>query len=73
MSPFGRPLESACYAARAGEAETGTAGEQPDRGIAGRNAAADDEMERGPPDTFCYLGPWADRREAARLRPRVWF
>jgi hypothetical protein len=27
----------------AGEAETGPAGEQPDRGIAGRNSSADDE------------------------------
>src|SRR6202050_1580688 len=34
----------------------GSADEQPDQGIAGRNSSADDEMERGPPDTFCYLG-----------------
>jgi len=39
-----------------GEAETGNAGEQPDRGIAGRNSSADDEKERGPPDAFFYLG-----------------
>src|SRR5207248_5285837 len=32
----------------------GSAGEQPHRGIAGRNSSADDEMERGPCDTFCY-------------------
>src|SRR5947207_12097927 len=42
--------------ASAGEAETGNAGEQPDRGIAGRNSSADDEMERDPPGTFYYLG-----------------
>ena len=41
---------------RAGEAETGNAGEQPDRGIAGRNSSADDEMERDPPVAFFYLG-----------------
>ncbi len=50
------PLESACYSARAGEAETGSGGDQPDRGIAGRNSSVDDEMERGPPGTFFYLG-----------------
>ena len=39
-------------------------GEQPDQGIAGRNSSADDEMERDPPDTFCYLGsgPTSGRR-----------
>src|SRR5205085_3184215 len=42
----------------------GNAGEQPDRGIAGRNSSADDEMERDPPGTFCYLGsgPTSGRR-----------
>ncbi len=40
----------------AGEAETGSGGDQPDRGIAGRNSSADDEKERGPPDAFFYLG-----------------
>ncbi len=25
--------------------------------MAGRNSSADDEMERGLPDMFCYLGP----------------
>jgi hypothetical protein len=35
----------------------GSAGEQPDRGIAGRNSSADDEMERGPPGALFYLGP----------------
>ncbi len=42
---------------RAGEAETGSGGDQPDQGIAGRNSSADDEKERGPPDAFFYLGP----------------
>jgi hypothetical protein len=31
-------------------------GEQPDRGIAGRNSSADDEKERGPPGAFLSLG-----------------
>ena len=56
MSPFDVCPKNRCYAAAAGEAETGAAGEQPDRGIAGRNSSADDEMERDPPDAFCYLG-----------------
>src|SRR5436305_1189505 len=34
----------------------GNAGEQPDRGIAGRNSSADDEKERDPPGAFFYLG-----------------
>ena len=46
-----------CYSAGAGEAETGSGGDQPDRGIAGRNSSADDEKERDPPGAFFYLGP----------------
>ena len=45
-----------CYSAGAGEAETGSGGDQPDRGIAGRNSSADDEKERVPPGAFFYLG-----------------
>ena len=39
-------------------------GEQPDRGIAGRNSSADDEKERDPPGAFFYLGlgPTSGRR-----------
>ena len=65
MSRFCRgACGSAWYSARAGEAETGNAGEQPDRGIAGRNSSADDEKERGPPGAFFYLGsgPTSGRR-----------
>jgi hypothetical protein len=44
--------------------KTGNAGEQPDRGIAGRNSSADDEKERDPPGAFFYLGvgPTSGRR-----------
>ena len=56
MSSWPGTLKNACYAARAGEAETGSAGEQPDRGITGRNSSADDEIGRDPPGTFFYLG-----------------
>src|ERR1051325_8611325 len=64
MSPFGRALRSACYVQLAGEAETGSAGEQPDRGVAGRNSSADDEKERDPPGAFFDLGsgPTSGRR-----------
>src|SRR5213075_1767783 len=56
MSPFDVCVKNRCYASAAGEAETGSGGDQPDQGIAGRNSSADDEMERDPPDAFCYLG-----------------
>jgi len=58
---------------RVGEAETGTGGDQPDRGIAGRNSSADDEKERDPPGTFFGLGHGADQREAVWSRPRIGF
>ena len=55
------------YAGRVGEAETGSGGDQPDQGIAGRNSSADDEMERDPPGAFCYLGsePTSGRRHGS--------
>ena len=48
----------------AGEAETGSGGDQPDRGIVGRNSSADDEKERDPPGAFFCLGsgPTSGRR-----------
>lgn len=56
-----------------GEAETGNAGEQPDRGIAGRNSSADDEKERGPPDAFFCLGSGPISREVVGPEPGVGF
>jgi hypothetical protein len=46
-----------------------TGGDQPDRGIAGRNSSADDEQERGPPDAFFYpgSGPTSGRRSGPAL------
>src|SRR5579863_5063355 len=57
-------LRNACYFACAGEAEMGTGGDQPNRGIAGRNSSADDEKERDPPSAFfdLGLGPSCGRR-----------
>jgi hypothetical protein len=50
-------LRSAGYARPAGEVKTGSAGEQPDQGIAGRNSSAGDEKERAPLGAFFDLGP----------------
>ena len=51
------------------------AGEQPDRGIAGRNSSADDEMERDPPGAFYYLGsgPTIGRRHGPTPGFGFWF
>src|SRR6202023_2860512 len=67
-----RPIGQSNYAGRVGEAETGSGGDQPDRGIAGRNSS---RTMRGAWSSRRVLLPGlgADRREAARSRPRVWF
>jgi hypothetical protein len=63
---------SAWWSVRAGEAETGSGGDQPDQGIAGRNSSR--TMSRACSSRRVLLpGLGADRREAARSRPRVWF
>jgi hypothetical protein len=65
MSPFDEVHVCACYSAAAGEAETGSGGDQPDQGITGRNSSADDEKERDPPGAFFDLspGPTSGRRD----------
>jgi len=62
--------KSACHSARAGEAETGNAGERPDGGIAGRNSSADDELERDPRGTLCSPGPGLNALERATDKAR---
>src|SRR5690349_3472348 len=62
--PYWR-LESACYSAIAGEAETGNAGEQPDRGIAGRNSSRTMSRARSSSRRVLYRASGADQREAA--------
>ncbi len=74
MSPFARTLaECVLCLAPAGEAETGNAGEQPDRGIAGRNSSADDEKERDPPGAFFDLGPGPTSGRRSGPDPGFWF
>jgi hypothetical protein len=58
------------YSGGTGEAETGSAGEQPDRGIAGAELIADDEKGVVLPTRSC-LGPGAGQREAVGLGPRM--
>jgi hypothetical protein len=69
MSPFVLAFGNACQCAYAGEAETGSGGDQPDRGIAGRNSSADDEQERGLCDAFFNPdpGPTNERRHGSAL------
>ena len=66
------PRRPAFYDGGTGEAETGSAGEQPDQGIAGAELIADDE--KGvvlPTRSFA----WARGRPAGggRSRPGIWF
>src|SRR5215472_17566987 len=57
---------------RVGEAETGSGGDQPDRGIAGRNSSR--TMRRAWSSRRVLLpGARTDRREAVGPVPRVWF
>src|SRR5215831_17809677 len=63
---------SACYSAIAGEAQTGSGGDQPDRGITGGNSSR--TMRRAwSSRRVLLLGRGADRREAVRSWPKVWF
>jgi hypothetical protein len=60
-----------CYSAGAGEAETGSGGDQPDRGIAGRNSSADDETWSSR--HVLLPGLRADRRQTAGSAPGFGF
>ena len=65
-------VETSASSVRAGEAETGSGGDQPDQGIAGRNSSR--TMRRAWSSRRVLLpGLGADQRQAARSRPRVWF